>query len=89
MTSVLDFDNDPGTNVSTVSWDFSFTDNSLDANEPGITNESFTVVLTINEENVDTSLPKLLGIKTHTVKYTVTDPAGNSASCSFFVVVSG
>ena len=75
--------------MSTVSWDFSFTDNSLDVGEPGITNESFTVVLTIDGENFDTNLPKLLGIATYTVKYTVTDPAGNSASCSFSVEVLG
>ena len=82
-------DNDPGTNVSTVTWVFGFTDNSLTENEPGVTEDSFTIVLTINDVNVDTNLPKLLEIGDSTVKYTVTDPAGNSATCSFFVKVSG
>ena len=82
-------DNDKGKNVSTVNWSFSFTDNSLTQHEPGITVDSFTVVLTINDKNVDTSLPKLIGIGTNTVKYKVTDAAGNSASCSFTVSVRG
>jgi len=81
--------NDKGKNVSTVNWSFSFTDNSLIYNEPGITNDSFTVVLKINDKNVDTSLPKLLGIGTNTVKYTVTDAAGNTKSCTFTVEVKG
>ena len=80
--------------MSTVNWDFSFSDNSLTENEPGITEDSFTIVLTITDENnninnVDTSLPKQLEIGTSTVRYSVTDAAGNSASCSFLVIVSG
>ena len=58
-------------------------------NEPGITIESFVVVLTINGKNVDTSLPKLIGIGTNSVKYSVTDAAGNSAICTFSVEVRG
>ena len=77
--------------MSTVTWDFGFTDNSLTENQPGVTEDSFTsrIVLTINDVNVSTNLPKLLEIGVNTVKYTVTDPAGNSATCSFFVKVSG
>lgn len=75
--------------MSTVTWVFGFTDNSLTENEPGVTEDSFTIVLTINDVNVNTNLPKLLEIGDSTVKYTVTDPAGNSATCSFFVKVSG
>lgn len=83
-------DNDKGKNVATVNWAFDFNDNSLVANEPGITkNDSFTVVLTIDGNNVDTKLPKLIGIGTNTVRYTVTDDANNSASCSFTVTVRG
>ena len=82
-------DNDKGKNVSTVNWSFSFTDNSLIYNEPGITNDSFKVVLKINDGNVSTSLPKLLGIGTNTVKYTVTDKPGNTKSCTFTVEVRG
>ena len=72
-------------------WNFNYSDNSLTENEPGITEDSFTIVLTINDINVTTDLPKLLGINSdgHTVKYSVTDYAGNSADCTFFVVVSG
>ena len=82
--------NDPGTNVSTTSWDFSFTDNSLGASFPGITkNDSFTVTLTINEENVNTDLPKLLAIGKNTMTYNVTDAAGNRDSCTFIITVLG
>ncbi|XP_078371653.1 sushi, von Willebrand factor type A, EGF and pentraxin domain-containing protein 1-like [Oculina patagonica] len=84
----LDVNNDKGKNVSTVNWNFTFSDNSLTENEPGITKDSFTVVLTINDKNVDLSLPKLIGIGTNKVKYTVTDPAGKSSTCSFTVVVA-
>ena len=87
-------DNDPGANASTVTWDFSFSDNSLTAGQADITNDSFTIILTINGENVDPQLPKLLGIiqgndTAHIVKYNVTDDARNSGFCSFFVQVSG
>lgn len=85
----LNVNNDKGKNVSTVNWNFTFSDNSLTENEPGITKDSFTVVLTINDKNVDLSLPKLIGIGTNTVKYVVTDPAGKSSSCSFTVEVAG
>lgn len=69
---------------------FGFDDNSLVANEPGITkNDSFTVVLTIGGNNVDTKLPKLIGIGTNSVKYSVTDAAHNTANCSFTVTVRG
>lgn len=69
---------------------FDFDDNSLVANEPGITkNDSFTVVLTIGGNNVDTKLPKLIGIGTNSVKYSVTDAAHNIANCSFTVTVRG
>lgn len=71
--------------MSTVTWGFNFTDNSLEEDESG----NFTIVLTINDVNVDNDLPKLLEIGDHSVKYTVTDPAENSATCSFFVKVSG
>lgn len=78
-------------NASTVTWDFSFTDNSLTAGQPDVTNVSFTIILTINDENVDTQLPKLLGISkdAYLVKYNVTDDARNSGFCSFLVQVSG
>jgi len=80
---------DAGKNTSSVSWNFTFTDNSLTANEPGITEDLFDVVLTINDVNVDTTLPKLLGIGDNEVKYVVTDVAGNSASCTFDYFVNG
>ncbi|XP_074620011.1 sushi, von Willebrand factor type A, EGF and pentraxin domain-containing protein 1-like [Acropora palmata] len=80
-------DNDPGTNVATVNWDFSYNDNSLIANEPGITNDSFTVTLTIGGLNVNTDLPKLLNIGESRIKYTVADNAGNAAECEFSVIV--
>ena len=82
-------DNDKGKNVSTVSWDFSFTDNSLIQNEPGITNDSFTIFLAINTKNVSTTLPKLLGIGDNDVKYSVIDAVGNKAHCTFTVTVEG
>ena len=85
----LTVNNDKGKNVSTVIWGFGFSDNSLTENEPGITKDSFTVVLTINNKNVDTKLPKLIGIGSNQVKYVVTDPAGKSSFCSFTVVVVG
>ena len=58
-------------------------------NEPGITIDSFAVVLTINGKNEDTSLPKLIGIGTNSMNYSVTDAAGNSVICTFSVVVRG
>ena len=82
-------DNDPGTNVATVTWDFSYKDNSLIVNEPGITNDSFTVTLTIGGLNVNTDLPKLLNIGESRIKYTVADNAGNTAECIFSVIVRG
>ena len=82
-------DNDKGKNVSSVKWNFTFTDNSLAAHEPGITEDSFTVVLTINDKNVDTTLPKLIGIGVNDVKYVVTDAVAKSTSCSFIVTVRG
>ena len=75
--------------MATVNWSFSFTDNSLVQNEPGITSDSFAVTLKINDKNVDASLPKLIGIGQNTVKYLVTDAAGNSADCTFTVEVKG
>ena len=81
--------NDPGTNVATVTWAFSFNDNSLVENEPGITNDSFTITLKINGQYVNTDLPKLLGIGSSTVEYNVTDNAGNSVQCLFLVTVAG
>ena len=83
--------NDAGANTATVTWDFSFTDNSLRAREPGVTSDSFKIILTIDGENVDTQLPKQLEVSNdpHTVKYEVTDAAGNSAFCFFLVEVSG
>ena len=75
--------------MSTVTWVFAFTDNSLTENEPGVTEDFFHIVLTINENNVDTNLPKLLEIGDNTVKYTVSDRVNNTATCSFFVKVSG
>ena len=85
----MEVNNDPGKSVATVSWSVSWTDNSLIADEPGITVDSFSVVLTINDKNVDTSLPKLIGIGSNSVKYVITDDAENSGSCSFTVVVAG
>ena len=82
-------DNDKGKNGSEVSWVFSFTDNSLIENEPGITNNSFTVILTINDKNVSTALPKLLGIGENKVTYSVTDAVGKKADCTFKVEVKG
>ena len=87
--NTMTVDNDKGKNTSTVSWNFTFTDNSLRENEPGITEDSFHVVLTINDMNVDNSLPKLLGIGTNRLKYVVTDAAGNEKPCSFTVEVRG
>ena len=81
--------NDAGKNTSSVSWNFSFTDNSLTENQPGITEDHIEVVLTINDVNVDTTLPKLLGIGTNAVKYVVTDDANNSDSCTFTYFVNG
>ena len=80
--------------MSTVTWNFSFSDNSLTAGQADITNGSFTIILTINGENADPQLPKLLGIlkpgdNDHIVEYNVTDEAGNSGLCSFHVDVSG
>ncbi|XP_068719978.1 sushi, von Willebrand factor type A, EGF and pentraxin domain-containing protein 1-like [Montipora capricornis] len=87
-SATIQQDNDPGTNVATVTWDFSFNDNSLVENEPGITNDSFTITLKINGEYMDTDLPKLLGIGSNQVEYNVTDNAGNSAQCLFLVMVA-
>ena len=81
--------NDAGKNTSSVSWNFTFTDNSLREDEPGITKDLFDVVLTINKVNVDTSLPKLLGIGDNKVEYVVTDVSGNSASCDFDYFING
>ena len=72
-----------------MNWDFSFTDNSLRENEPGITINSFTVLLEINDKNVNTSLPKLLGIDKNHVTYNVIDAVGNSAKCAFTIDVKG
>ena len=83
-------DNDPGTKMAIVTWDFNFTDNSLLEDEPGITKDSFTIVLTIGGNNVDTNLPKLFEIgEEKSVQYTITDPAGNSGTCQFTVKVLG
>lgn len=81
--------NDKGKNISTVSWSFSFTDNSLSENEPQIDNNSFTVKLKIDDKNVDTTLPKLLKIGESKVAYYVTDAKGNSNNCTFHVYVRG
>ena len=81
--------NDSGKSTATVSWNFAFTDNSLDMNEPGITEDSFQVVLMVNYIEVNTSLPKTLSIGANIVEYEVTDAAGNSAECSFVVNVEG
>lgn len=78
-------DNYPGTKMANVTWGFDFTDNSLKEDESGI----FIIVLTIGGDNVDTNLPKLFEIGTKSVQYTVTDPAGNSATCTFIVEVLG
>ncbi|KAL9972183.1 hypothetical protein ACROYT_G018440 [Oculina patagonica] len=87
--ATIEVGNDEGKNTSTVSWNFTFTDNSLRENQPGITAElSFTVILTINEANVSTTLPKLLGIGENRVRYDVTDKKNNSAFCSFTVEVN-
>ena len=82
-------DNDAGKNTSSVSWNFTFTDNSLTENEPGITEINFDVVLTINGVNVSLTLPKLLGIGESEMKYFVEDDMGNTASCTFKYVVNG
>jgi len=87
--SKLKLNNSLGKNVSSANWNFSFTDNSLTVDEPGITLDLFKVVLTIGNKEVDTNLPKLIGIGSNEVKYDVTDPAGNSASCTFTVEVTG
>ena len=84
-TSTIVANNDEGRNVSTVSWRFSFTDNSLTAKET----ESFPVILTIEGKNVGTTLPKLMGIGLSNVKYSVTDAAGMTTNCSFYVEVKG
>ena len=81
--------NSMGKNVSSVNWNFTFSDNSLTVNEPGITMDSFKVVLTIGQKEVSTNLPKLIGIGSNDVKYVVTDSAGNSAACFFTVEVIG
>ena len=81
--------NDSGESTATVTWNFAFTDNSLLMGEVGITEDSFQVVLIINNIEVDTSLPKTLSIGTNRVVYEVTDPAGNSAECFFLVNVEG
>ena len=81
--------NDAGKNTSSVSWNFTFTDNSLTENEPGITEDLFDVVLTINNVNVTTALPKLLAIGVNDMEYVVTDVSGNSAFCSFEFYVNG
>ena len=81
--------NDPGKSNATVTWNFAFTDNSLIEGEPGIMEDSFQVVVKINDLQVDKSLPKVLSIGENTVKYEVTDPAGNAAFCYFMVDVKG
>ena len=86
---VLDFDNDPGKSVATVTWNVSWTDNSLIEDESGITVDMFKVNLTINDNDVDTTLPKLIGIGANRVKYVVQDRELNSGSCSFTVTVAG
>lgn len=88
-TGTLKLNNSKGENVSSANWNFTFKDNSLTENEPGITVDLFKVVLTIEKKEVDTKLPKLIGIGSNDVKYVVTDNAGNSASCSFTVEVTG
>lgn len=85
----LRLNNSKGKNVTSVSWNFNFTDNSLTENQPGITMDSFKVVLKIEGKEVDTNLPKLIGIGSNNVQYTVTDPAGKSSACSFTVEVKG
>ena len=72
-----------------MNWDFSFTDNSLRESEPGITINSFSVLLKINGKNVDTTLPKLMGIGKNNVRYNVIDAVGNSGKCGFTVDVKG
>ena len=88
-TGSIEFNNDPGKNVATVTWSFDFTDNSLTANEPGVTKDKFTVVLTIDSKETSTTLPKLVTIGKHPVHYSVTDLSGNSQSCSFDLIVKG
>ena len=85
----LKLNNSKGENVTNVNWNFTINDNSLSEDEPGITLASFQVVLTIGKKEVGTTLPKLIGIGSNEVKYTVTDPAGNTASCIFTVEVKG
>ena len=85
----MEVDNDLGKSTSSVSWNFTFTDNSLTAGESGISEDMFKVILMINDINVTTTLPKLLGIGLNKVKYEVTDVAGNTGTCSFNVEVVG
>lgn len=85
----LTVNNSLGKNVSSVNWNFTFSDNSLTVNEPGITMDSFKVVVTIGQKEVNTNLPKLIGIGSNDVRYLVTDAAGNSAPCFFTVEVIG
>ena len=86
----IEVGNDPGTNTATVSWNFTFTDNSLRENEPGITEDSFQIILTMNGAEVNaTAVSWLLPIGVSPVRYNVTDAAGNSAFCSFYVYVKG
>ena len=86
----LEIGNDQGKSTATVSWNFTFTDNSLEVGEPGISEDSFQVVLTIEDAEVNASLSSwLLPIGDSNVKYHVTDAAGNSAFCQFRVEVTG
>jgi len=78
--------NDAGKNTSSVTWSFTFTDNSLTANQP---EAEVKVVLMINGVNVSSLLPKLLGIGTNEIKYVVTDIDENAASCTFDYYVNG
>ena len=88
-TGLIEFNNDPGKNVATVTWSFDFTDNSLTANEPDVTKDKFTVVLTIDGKETSSTLPKFMTIGNHHVNYSVADLAGNSQACSFQSIVKG
>ena len=83
-------DNDKGSNISTVYWDFNYTDNSLTESEPGISLVDIKVVLTINNKTFNSSLPKLLPIGDNKIQYNVTDARGNfNDKCTFIVQVAG
>ena len=74
--------------MASVNWTFGFDDNSLKV-EPGVTKEKFTVILTIDGNETSSTLPKLMTIGKHGVRYSVTDLAGNSQTCRFNVKVEG